>query len=138
MTINWKVIWKDENDKKHFRLFPGSSPKESGAGGFFRELKDQGHTAYLISANKAWPPTQKQEVNRRPGLVWCPYCVKWRNFKLYAIRKPTYVTEALMRCPVCGISSNDYYVRQYNGFIERITEQELIKKLTRDEHAIGV
>jgi hypothetical protein len=129
--IVWKVLWTKSEGGKTFRKFPGSSPKDAVE--FAKELKRQGMKPNVVCANKAWRPTTEQELKRRPGMIWCPYCVKWRNFKLFRVRKKSYTTEAFMRCPVCTISTNDFYVKKFNGFLEHITEADLIKKLTRYE-----
>lgn len=125
----WKVIWTKEDGAKTFRRFQDPSPQDAIA--FARSLKKAGLKPFVISGNKAWPQTQAQEKNRRPGDMWCPYCIKWRKFKLYSIRTKNYTSDAFMRCPVCTISTNDAYVRRYNQMIEHISEAELIKKLQR-------
>jgi hypothetical protein len=129
--ITWKVIWTKPEGGKTFRKFQGAKPSEAVQ--FAKSLKQQGLSPNVICANKAWPITQKQELKRRPGMVWCPYCVKWRNFKLFAIRRKTYVTDALMRCPVCTVSTNDFYVKKFNGFLEHMSELDVIKKLSKYE-----
>lgn len=127
----WKVLWTTTEGKKTFRKFQGDKPSEAVQ--FAKKLKRSGLKPNVISANHAFRPTEKQEINRRQGMIWCPYCVKWRTFKLFALKKPTYKTEAFMRCPVCTISTNDFYVKKYNGFLEHMDESELVKLLTRYE-----
>lgn len=134
MVVTWKVLWRKEDGKKTFRKF--SDPEDSSpkvAASFFRELKKQGLKPAIISVNKAWRPTKDQEDKRRPGDLWCPYCIKWRQFKLFSIKRKNYTSEAFLRCPVCTISTNDYWVKHYNGMIEHMTEGELIKRLERLE-----
>lgn len=59
----------------------------------------------LISRSKAYPPPAKL---KRQGRLWCPYCCKLRAFY--------WDTQFdLNRCPICGISDHDYYVRTYNN-----------------------
>lgn len=130
MLITWKVLWKKEDGAKSFRRFEGESPKV--AIDFIRELKKQGLKPNIISSNKAWPPTKEQEINRKSGDLWCPYCIKWRRFKLFALRKKFYTTEAFLRCPICTISVNDFWVRKYNGMIEHMSEAEIIRRLRSD------
>lgn len=127
MLISWKVLWTKPEGGKSYKKFVDKSPKEAIA--FGKELKRQGIRPSIISSNKAWPPTKEQEINRRPGDIWCPYCIKWRRFKLFAIRKKNYTTDAFLRCPVCTISTNDFYVKKYNGMLEHMSESEMIKRL---------
>jgi len=127
MDITWKVLWRKEDGAKAFRKFQNNSPKEAVA--FGKSLKKQGLKPNIISSNKAWPPTKEQEQNRRSGDIWCPYCIKWRRFKLFALKKKLYTSEAFLRCPICTISTNDFYVRKYNGMIEHMNESEMIKRL---------
>lgn len=130
MAVNWKVLWKKEDGPKTFKRFPDDLKT---AIIFAKSLKRQGLKPNVVSSNKAWPPTKEQELKRRPGDMWCPYCIKWRHFKLFAVKKSGYTSEAFMRCPVCTISTNDHWVKRYNGMIEHLTESELIRKLTRLE-----
>ena len=129
--MSWKVLWTTPEGKKKFRRFEGKKP--SDAVQFAKSLKSQGLKPNVISANKAFPPTKEQAENRRANQVWCPYCLRWRTFKLFALRRATYTTDAAMRCPICTISTNDFFVRKYNGFLEHMDESELIKKLSRLE-----
>lgn len=126
MSQAWKVLWKKDTGKT-FRRFEDPKPTEAIA--FAKKLKREGFEPVVISANKAYPPTKKQEEKRRAGDMWCPYCIRWRSFKLYALKRKNYTTDAFLRCPVCTISTNDFFVRKYNGMIERYTEAELIKRL---------
>jgi hypothetical protein len=127
---SWKVLWTQQDGSKTFRRFQDPSPHDAIV--FARGLKKDGLKPSIISSNKSWPPTQAQEKNRRTGDMWCPYCIKWRRFRLFRIHKASYTTDAFMRCPICTISTNDYWVRKYNQMIEHITESELIKKLSRE------
>lgn len=127
----WIVRWTTSEGKKTFRRFEGDKPTDAVQ--FGKSLKRQGIKPNVISANHAYRPTEKQEINRRPGMIWCPYCVKWRNFKLFAIKRKDYTTAPYMRCPICTISTNDFYVRKFNGLLEHMTENDIIKLLTRYE-----
>jgi hypothetical protein len=67
---------------------------------------------YKVSAKTPIPvnleivkPKQKK-VDKNHPLLWCPYCGNWRNFKLDS--------NANLACRVCGISTNDFYVKKYN------------------------
>lgn len=132
MTVRrWKVLWRTAEGKKSFRRFEGAKPSEAVQ--YAKELKRQGLKPNVISANHAYPPTKEQEEKRRPGQLWCPYCIKWRNFKLMALKRATYITDAFMRCPICTISTNDFYVKKYNNFLDHMDEGEVIKKLAKFE-----
>jgi hypothetical protein len=134
MQVTWKVLWTKPEGGRTFRKFSDpedSSPKAAVA--FGKELKRQGIKPSIISANKAWRPTAAQEANRRPGDLWCPYCIKWRRFKLFAIRRKNYVTEAFLRCPVCTVSTNDFWVKRYNNMLEHMSESELMRRLAKDD-----
>jgi len=129
VSRKWKVLWKNKEGKKTFRMFPGPKPTEAVI--YARQLKRDGLAPNVISAGHAYPPTKEQEEKRRPGMMWCPYCIKWRTFKLLAIKRPTYTSEAFMRCPVCTISTNEFYVKKYNGFLDHMDESELIRRLSK-------
>lgn len=115
---NWGVIWFKEG-KKFKRLgFYGLKPSESGALDFAKKLKREGIPVadiHVISANHAFQTPVKQLRPPEPGMMWCPYCLKWRHFFYRFIRhhdgsrSPT-----LWRCPICSISTHDAYVRRYN------------------------
>jgi rubrerythrin len=46
-------------------------------------------------------------------IYWCPYCRGWYRYHWDE-------EMGLWVCPVCGISTRDYYVRQSNGGSERV------------------
>ncbi len=110
----WKVIWTQEG-KRLMRRFQGDSPKESGAVAFARKLRGRGFVVDgVVSQKKAFPPPKGKTLGKG---VWCPYCVKWRDFRVYAIRKYSIVVPPILRCPVCQISINDGFVRAYNQHV---------------------
>lgn len=123
--------WRTAEGKLTKKRFEGKSPAEAVQ--YAKDLKKQGLEPNIYCANHAFRPTQEQEQKRRPGMVWCPYCIKWRDFKLISIRRSTYTSEAFMRCPVCTISTNDFYVKKYNDFLEHLTEADVLKKLMKYE-----
>lgn len=45
------------------------------------------------------------EEDKHKG-YWCPYCCTWNYWKSD--------TGGYKRCPICGISDGDYYVRKFN------------------------
>lgn len=116
----WKVQFHKEG-KLVFKKFEGNSPKASGAVDFAAALKNRGISVDVISVRRAFPPPLKDR--KKPwlgtqdppqhGLLWCPYCLKWRDFHYAAIMRETLGPE-MFRCPVCTISTSDYYVKKFN------------------------
>lgn len=131
MTRRWVVKWRTAEGKLTKRRFEGRSPSEAVQ--YAKGLKKQGLQPNIYCANHAFRPTKEQELKRRPGMVWCPYCIKWRDFKLLAIKRSTYTSEAFMRCPVCTVSTNDFFVKKYNDFLEHLSESDILKKLMKYE-----
>jgi len=125
----WHVQW---NDGEHLvrKVFEGNSPKGSGAVDFANELRSHGFLAEIISRRRGFPPPAKMKEPPRLGMLWCPYCIKWREFHLAAVKHETYTTPELLRCPTCTISIMDYHVRTNNPiFTERyFTSQEMRKR----------
>jgi hypothetical protein len=111
MDNSWKVFWWEEGRKK-FRRFNQHKPTEAVA--FAKDLKKKGIEVAVVSGRKAYRIPESKKFNREPGMLWCPYCVEWRRFKEFALKKENYVTGADFRCPVCTISTADYFVRKYN------------------------
>ena len=72
----------------------------------FADRKDV--TVEIISRTKAFAPPEGFKHTR--SVWWCPYCKKIRRFY-----HDEYVDAR--RCPVCGISDREYYVRKYNGLM---------------------
>lgn len=108
----WQVQWFEEGKRKYKR-FEGDSPKQAVE--FGKSLKHRGLVVEgIISCRTAFPPPLKQQTSPKIGMLWCPYCVKWREFEEAAVKKPEYTTPSLLRCTVCTISVRDAYVRMYN------------------------
>lgn len=123
MGNGWKVIWFERHKKFIRNGFEGDKPSTSGALDFAKGLQSRGLSdVHIISKRKAFaPPLNKR---RGPhGLLWCPYCLRWREFVLKAIRfeKAGVVSPTNWRCPICNVTINDAYVRSYN--------QEMVTKL---------
>lgn len=79
----------------------------------------------LVSGTKAYAPKEGTKIPRNQ--LWCPYCVKPRPF----IDKPDI---GVRKCPVCGISDSDFYVKKYNGiFKEEYQEYLLSLKIPKKE-----
>lgn len=121
----WMVLWKTSEGKRKKKLFDG--PKPSDAIKHAKGLKRDGLTVNVVSSGHAYPPTQKQELTRRPGMLWCPYCLKFRNFRLLRVKSSTHTSGADLRCPVCLISTNHYWVKRFNN-LEYMTEADIIKR----------
>lgn len=67
---------------------------------------------YVISLTVPFKTPNKPNPCKR-GVYWCPYCRAWREY---------YWDDWVGRwkCPVCGISTRDYYVKQCNGGSENV------------------
>lgn len=130
MNNAWNVLYK-EDERLLIKVFEGDSPKESGAVPFAKELRLNGITAEVISRRRAFAPQGwPYQVNPpAPGLVWCPYCVKWREYEEASVVHDDYETPSLLRCTVCTISIKDFYVRKYNPIlVERYEIQAELNK----------
>jgi hypothetical protein len=104
---------------------------------FAKELKDRGIPFDLISQIKTYPPpfkdAKKEWLGRQEapqyGLLWCPYCIKWREFHYTAIDHKDWTGPELFRCTVCTISIRDYWVKKYNpDFFLRLEIQQQVKE----------
>jgi hypothetical protein len=115
MVNGWKVIWFD-GDKKLVRKFEGDSPRESGAVDFGKRLQASGHNrVHIVSQRKAFAPPQDKRQAPERGMLWCPYCLKWRNFVETSIQGQDGTRSPIQwRCPICTISVNNFYVRRHN------------------------
>lgn len=126
-TNAWNVQF-EENGVLKIKVFEGDKPKESGAVDFAKQLKSRGLPVEVISRRRAYAPPVGKEPPRH-GLLWCPYCIKWREFEMAAVVHPTYETPELLRCTVCTISVKDAYVRRYNPlFVDRHEIEQELKK----------
>src|SRR4051812_26794378 len=116
MDNAWKVIWFESGVKKVRSTFEGNRPKESGAIDFAKKLVKRGiplDQIHVVSKRKPFDKPEKVVVAN--GLMWCPYCLKPREFVERAIKfKEGNVGPSLWRCPVCTISTFDAAVRRNN------------------------
>jgi hypothetical protein len=111
MINTWKVLWTEEGAHRK-KTFESNSP--SPAVSFGKDLKRRGLSVEIISGRKAFPPIKGQEP-AKPGYLWCPYCVKWRDFSEAAIKDSSgLLGPVLLRCMVCTVSIRDAYIRKYN------------------------
>lgn len=128
MNNAWNVQYLKEG-RVVIRVFEGDSPKASGAVPFAKKLAKRGLSYDIISRRHAFPPVGKNTDPPAPGLLWCPYCIKWREFEEAAVIREEYETPELLRCTVCTISIRDYHVRLYNPlFVERHDIEQELKK----------
>lgn len=122
MTNAWKVQWRTAG-RKLVKTFEGDKPSESGALDFAKELKNQGIIdVALISKRRAFAPPAGSKPPQ-VGYLWCPFCVRWREFDTYSIRFDGIIGPARYRCTVCTISVEDAAVRKYNS--GRVRHKEL-------------
>ena len=133
MENAWKTQW-EENHVRRFKRFEGDSPHDAVA--FGKKLKSRGIIVVdIISQRRAFPPPIKAQTSPKPGLLWCPYCVKWREFSEIEVQGRDFKTPALLRCTVCTISVKDCYVRTYNPELVMRYEIEAEIKAKRREAA---
>ncbi|MFA5543623.1 MAG: hypothetical protein WDA47_07580 [Bacilli bacterium] len=81
------------------------------------ELKYHFDSAY-ISVNPGDNPPPEGTYTNFPHKVWCPYCMDIRRYKKD-------YTFNLYKCEVCGMSSEDFWVKKYNHLW--VTETSLVK-----------
>lgn len=126
MQNAWNVQFVKEGQIV-IKVFEGDSPKASGAVGFARDLATHGILYEIISRRRAFAPPASKATPPGHGLLWCPYCIKWREFDTLVVVRPTYETPPLLRCTVCLVSVADHWIRKYNPvFVERhAIEQEM-------------
>jgi hypothetical protein len=122
----WKVIIGQGKQVKRFR------EDLTGAIAFYRQMRKEGKEVHLVSANRGFPPFKPghKRYEERPSSkhIWCPYCMKWRQFVYTALRdRDGQVSAAENRCPVCKIPLHDYNVKKYNGYLEHL-DMEALKK----------
>lgn len=122
MVNAWKVQWRADG-RKLVRTFEGDKPSEAGALDFAKRLKNQGLVdVALISKRRAFAPPAGSKPPQ-VGYLWCPYCVKWREFDTYSIRTNGIIGPSSYRCTICTITVNNYWVRKYNA--GRVRHKEL-------------
>jgi hypothetical protein len=129
---SWKVLWDDAAaERRRFKKFEGDSPKEAVA--FGRKLRDRGLTVLgIISMRVAYAPPKDKPKPDQYGIMWCPYCVKWRLWEFLGVHVGEVVLDPELRCPVCTISINHYWVRYFNPVVaSRFLHLEGAKKSAR-------
>lgn len=92
-------------------IIPSTSQEEKRLEDF---LKSQELEVIEVNLVCPTPPSESSSIRG----YYCPYCKHWEYWKTTLLGKV---------CPICGISTNDYYVKNYNHLWGRfkITNQEL-------------
>jgi hypothetical protein len=127
----WKIIIRYAGTRKIIR-FKGKEGQSSAdvfakAKEYAKQLKkaDEDDTVSidLVSGTRAYAPPKNAVIPKHQ--LWCPYCVKPRPF----MEKPEI---GVSKCPVCGISDSDFYVKKYNGiFREEYNDYLLSLKIPK-------
>lgn len=133
MINAWRTQWQ-EGRQLFAKRFEGDKPTKAVE--FGKALKLRGISVVdVISMRKAFPPPLKMREAPKPGLLWCPYCVKWREFLEAEVKYPDFITPVLLRCTTCRISVKDAYVRMYNQELVIQHEMRLEMKAKQRETA---
>jgi hypothetical protein len=76
--------------------------------------KHPGAKVYLVNVYR--PQDKKPpDLQLEPGQLYCPWCGAGRRFK-----RTEY---GYTRCPICHISTENYYTRKANGLMDHSTEE---------------
>lgn len=132
MPNAWMVIWFENNQKFMKRNFPGESPRASGAIDYAKSIVARGipvAQVHVVSMRKAFAPPPK--IKQPPGTFWCPFCLKYREFRIYAVVTDGWEGPEILRCPVCHVSVSDYWIRKYNSLLVAKVEMAASMKTTR-------
>lgn len=97
----WRVVVRKEGINKRFE------DRES-ADEFYKECSKK-YEKILYKDTSIKKPRGTGE----PGQYWCPICGEWRDFISMKGLKNVDI------CDWCGISSNFYYFKIYNGVLKR-------------------
>jgi len=91
----------------------------------YRTLKAKGAKVHIVSRVRAYWPNTDDEGPADPGMLWCPYCRAWRWFSVPKVKDAEFLTDQYFRnfqarnqihiCQWCGISEDDFHVRQMNS-----------------------
>jgi hypothetical protein len=106
-------------------------------------FKNKGYAAHLVSRTKAFAPKTEEGPE---GSLWCPYCRRWREFRVprgdedapvgsYAWQNSVLARLEIAMCPWCGVTVEEFHVKYHNNlwFAERRTRSK--KKGRR--HRVG-
>lgn len=103
----WKVIvfHKGERVEKLFH-----NPKKGQS--LVAQLSERGVKAHVVC--RRYPHFPPKGEAPEPGMLWCPYCRRWRWFKVPK-KRPPFSTLEIKCCAWCWISEDDAFVKNYNG-----------------------
>lgn len=117
MRSKWMISVRTHYTSKQY-IFTGKEGEKPAevyrkvkqvAGQILDKLKGQIVTVEIISRTHAFkPPVDKKAPKNH---WWCPYCRKFRIF-MWNRKLET------KRCPICGITDHDFYVKKYNGIFK--------------------
>ena len=130
MINGWKIFWTENGHRYKKNGFEGDLPGSSGALDYAKGLAARGipvRDIHIVSKRKAFGPSMKMKEQETAGSSWCPYCIKWRDFRIFAIKLDGVVLPEDYRCPVCHISVADYWVRHYNPILIAHTDLVPVK-----------
>lgn len=128
-TFTWKlIVFYNGKKRKHYKI---TDPRKGAK--LADVLTKRGHKAHFICANRIldgyeYPPRKHSTVLWQAGMLWCPYCRKWRwfsvprSFKGHSMFEdsPQGIMNAwnhlgIRCCQWCLISEEDWYVKRSNG-----------------------
>ena len=118
-TAKRQFIFIQKDDETEMELYKRAKREKTK---LEEKFKGQPVVVELISHGKAfkppkdWRPPYKIATGRDRN--WCPYCIK---FRLMILDDKL----GVHRCPVCGITEQDFYFKSYNGLFSMEWEQYL-------------
>lgn len=154
-NANWEVIWKY---KGHLVRKDCGTDLPEAIRVYNLAVKADKPSVTLRCKNVGWPPPDKywrrptvrkekvngrvkktvvyvshmNELNRR-GLWWCCYCMEFRRFERRKgfIISGVFVPKPVYACPICGVSHQDFHIRNYNPVAARIEASLNLRRRTK-------
>jgi hypothetical protein len=128
----WKIIIRYAGTRKVLRIkgkpYQPNLEVYEKAKAFAKKLVDEDTDKVmsidLVCGTRAYAPKEGTKIPRNH--LWCPYCVKPRAFA----DDPEL---GVKKCPVCGISDNDFYVKKHNGIFKEEYNDYLLSLKPRKE-----
>lgn len=107
--------------------------------------KKEGVKAHVVSRSKPfWPKDDDNWYLAEQGMVWCPYCRRWRWFNVpreiknattpYDVAQNVYHRQGVRCCQWCGASIKDWTVCYINDLWGEV---DATKKKKRRRRRIG-